>query len=151
MTPPVITTLIKLRFYGRASWCALWVLGLIFISTFVVAVLIMCVFSWWRHQMETVSALLVLCEGNPLVTGGFPSQRPVTERFNIFVDLYLKKRLIKQSARRWFETLPRQSLTSVLQLPLSYWMPRSCNTGPWYTETRMYIIGGYGIDPIRPG
>ena len=27
---------------------------------------------WWRHQMETFSALLVLREGNPSVTGGFP-------------------------------------------------------------------------------
>ena len=30
--------------------------------------------SWWSHQMETFSALLVLCEGNPPVTVGFPSQ-----------------------------------------------------------------------------
>ena len=28
--------------------------------------------TWWRHQMETFSALLALCEGNPPVTGGFP-------------------------------------------------------------------------------
>ena len=33
---------------------------------------------WWYHQMETFSALLALCEGNPLVTSGFPSQRLVT-------------------------------------------------------------------------
>ena len=25
-------------------------------------------YSWWRHQMETFSALLALCEGNPPVT-----------------------------------------------------------------------------------
>ena len=31
--------------------------------------------SWWRHGMETLSALLALCEGNPLVTGGFPSHK----------------------------------------------------------------------------
>ena len=29
---------------------------------------------WWRHQMETFSALLALCEGNSPVTGEFPSQ-----------------------------------------------------------------------------
>ena len=28
----------------------------------------------WRHDMETLSSLLAPCEGNPLVTGGFPSQ-----------------------------------------------------------------------------
>ena len=33
---------------------------------------------WWRHQMETFSALLAICAGNSPVTGGFPAQRPVT-------------------------------------------------------------------------
>ena len=28
--------------------------------------------SWWRHQMETFSALLVLCARNSRVTGEFP-------------------------------------------------------------------------------
>ena len=46
---------------------------------------------WWRHQMETFSALLALCEGNPPVTGGFPSQGPVTRGFDVFFDLLLKK------------------------------------------------------------
>ena len=27
---------------------------------------------WWRHQMETFSALLAICEGNLPVTGRFP-------------------------------------------------------------------------------
>ena len=63
--------------------------------------------TWWRHQMETISALLALWEGNPTVTGGFPSQRPVTRSFNVFFDLRLNKRLSKQSRRRWFETLWR--------------------------------------------
>ena len=31
--------------------------------------------SWWHRGMEMISALLALCEGNPLVAGGFPSQR----------------------------------------------------------------------------
>ena len=33
--------------------------------------------AWWCHQMETLSALLALCEGNPLITGGFTLKRPV--------------------------------------------------------------------------
>ena len=32
------------------------------------------VWAWWRHQMETFSTLLVLCERNLQVTGGFPSK-----------------------------------------------------------------------------
>ena len=60
-------------------------------------------FSWWRHQMETFSALLALCAGNSPVNGEFPSQRPVTRSFDVFFDLRLK-RLSKQSRRLWFET-----------------------------------------------
>ena len=29
--------------------------------------------AWWRHQMETFSALLALCAGNSPVTGEFPA------------------------------------------------------------------------------
>ena len=48
--------------------------------------------SWWRHQMETSSALLALCAGNSPVAGEFPSQRPVTRSFGVFFDLRLNKR-----------------------------------------------------------
>ena len=48
-----------------------------------------------------------LCERNPLVTGGFPSQRPVTRSFNVFFDLRRNKRFSKQPKRRWFETPSR--------------------------------------------
>ena len=40
--------------------------------------------SWWRHPMETFSALLALCVGNSPVTGEFPSKRPVTRSFDVF-------------------------------------------------------------------
>ena len=63
--------------------------------------------SWWRHQMETCSALLALCEGNPSVLGGFQSQRQVTRSFDVFFDLRMNKRLSKQSIRWWFETRSR--------------------------------------------
>ena len=52
--------------------------------------------SWWRHQMETFSALLAICAGNSPVTGEFPTQRPVTRSFDVFFDLRLNKRLGKQ-------------------------------------------------------
>ena len=43
-------------------------------------------FPWWRHQMETFSALLAKC-------------------FDVFFDLCLNKRLRKQSWGWWFQTL----------------------------------------------
>ena len=66
--------------------------------------------SWRRQQIETLSALLALCEGNSLVTGVFPPQRPVTRRFDVFFDLCLNKRLSKHSWRWWFGTLSRSLL-----------------------------------------
>ena len=60
--------------------------------------------TWWRHQMETLPALLALCAGNSPVTNKFPSQRPVTRSFDVFFDLRLNKWLSKQSWGWWFET-----------------------------------------------
>ena len=62
--------------------------------------------SWWRHQMETFSALLTLCAGNSPVTGEFPVQRSVTRGFDVFFDLRLDRQLSKQWRRWWYETLP---------------------------------------------
>ena len=64
---------------------------------------------WWRHQMETSSALLAICAGNSPVNGEFPSQRPVTRSLDVFFYLRLNKRLSKQSWGWWFET-PSRSL-----------------------------------------
>ena len=44
--------------------------------------------------MKTFSAFMALCEGNPPVTGGFPSQRPM--RWELWVSLICVKRLSKQ-------------------------------------------------------
>ena len=51
--------------------------------------------SLWCHQMETFSALLALCEGNPPVTGWFPSQSSGTISFDVSFDLRLNKHLNK--------------------------------------------------------
>ena len=75
--------------------------------------------AWWRHQMETFSALLAICAGNSSVPGEFPAQRPVTRNFDVFFDLRLNKRLSKQPRGWWFET-PSWSL----------W--RQCNGSAWW-------------------
>ena len=46
--------------------------------------------AWWRHQIETFSALLALCAGNSPVTGEFPSQRPVTRSFDVLICAWIK-------------------------------------------------------------
>ena len=63
----------------------------------------------YKHVDVIKWRLLALCEWNPPITGGFPSQRPVTRSFAVSFDLHMNKRLSKQSTRRWFET-PSRSL-----------------------------------------
>ena len=41
------------------------------------------VVPWRRHQLETFNALLAIGSGNSLVTGEFPTQRPVTRSFSL--------------------------------------------------------------------
>ena len=63
--------------------------------------------TWWRHQMETFSAILAIFAGNSPVLGEIPAQRPVTRSLDVFFDLRLNKRLSKQSWGWWFETPSR--------------------------------------------
>ena len=89
--------------------------------------------SWWRHQMETFSALLAICAGSSPVTGEFPAQRPVTRSFDVFFDLRPNKRLSEQSRGWWFET-PSCKL----------W--RHCNVKdiPYLT-----LSGGFGVPNVN--
>ena len=102
--------------------------------------------------MEPFSALLALCVGNSPVTCEFPSQRPVTQGFDVFFHLGLNKQLSKQSWGRWFET-PTRSL----------WRNCNENNGPsilhnqchgcWWSDDagRMSsVIRSYAIGRIDP-
>ena len=55
--------------------------------------------TWWRHQMETFSALLALCAGNSSFTGEFPTQRPATRSFEVSFDVRLNQHLSNQWRR----------------------------------------------------
>ena len=41
--------------------------------------------AWWRHQMDTFSVLLAICAGNSPVTSVFPTPKPVTRSFDVFI------------------------------------------------------------------
>ena len=58
---------------------------------------------WWHHQMEIFTTLLAICAENSPVTSEFPTQRPVTQSFDVFFDLSLNERLSKQSWGWWFQ------------------------------------------------
>ena len=74
------------------------------------------------------------------MTGGFPSQKPVTQSFDVFFDLRLNKRLSKQSRCQWFETPSRSLCRHCNQYPAcqhTLWRRvRLCNgwwRHQWYT------------------
>ena len=69
---------------------------------------------WWRHQMETYSALWAIYAGNSPTT----AQRPVTRSFVVFFDLRLIKWLSKHSRCWWFE-MPSHPLWSRCNGPRS--------------------------------
>ena len=82
-------------FLGNAN-CSGVLIGQKRCVTFVPTTISPVLYLWWRHQMETISALLAICAGNSPVTGEFPAQRPVTRSFDVFFDLRLTKWLSKQ-------------------------------------------------------
>ena len=51
--------------------------------------------------------LMALDDGNPLVTGGFPLQRPLTRSFDVIYVMPLCKRLSNRPRRQWYETPSR--------------------------------------------
>ena len=78
--------------------------------------------TWWRHQMETFSALLALCAGISPVTDVFPAHRPVTRSF----DVRLNIRLSKQSWGQWFETPSRPLWRHCNDIDCSEWWYPLC-------------------------
>ena len=60
--------------------------------------------SGMMTSSNNFSSLLSLCEGNPPVIDGFPSQRQMTRSFDVSFDLRLNKQLSKRSRGWWFET-----------------------------------------------
>ena len=53
--------------------------------------------------------------------GEFPSQRPVTQSFDVFFDLCLNKGLGKQPRHRWFET-PSRPLWRQFNVVMQIWL-----------------------------
>ena len=101
--------------------------------------------TWWRHQIKTFSALLAHCEGNPPVTGGFLSQRPMTRSFDGFFDMRLNKRLRKHSRSRCFETPSRRTGDKTL----SELMMTECTDAYMCTcNARSRLIHSYKLYPL---
>ena len=78
--------------------------------------------TWWRHQMETFSALLELCMVNPSDTGGFSHPNKANDaEVSCFYDVQLNKRMSKQLGCWWFETPWRSSWGHCSEFDNIYW------------------------------
>ena len=67
--------------------------------------------KWWRHGMETLYALLALCEGNPSYSPSYyPHNGPVMQKFDVFFGVRLNKSLNKLSIFQQLRTMPNLRL-----------------------------------------
>ena len=104
----------------------------------------------YYDQMETFSTSLALCEGNPSVTDGFSSKRPVRRGFDVFFYLGLNKWLSKHSRRRWFETPSRSFWRYCNEL---FWSHGTHYDRTWYylsEGNRMITVGSPHKVPVMP-
>ena len=113
--------------------------------------------SWWRHQMETFSALLAIGAGNSTVPGELPAQRPVTRSFDVLFDLRPNKRLSKHSWGWWFETLSRSLCRHCNDFTKLIWYnavarnpihpsPAPLIDARWYWTSQRYMFGDIGTN-----
>ena len=103
--------------------------------------------TWWRHQMETFSALLANYVENSPVISEFSAQRQVTRSFDVFLDLRLKKRLSKQSWCWRFETLARPLLRH-FNLWINYLIHQHMNELLYFKKLH-YTSGYYMFHQLR--
>ena len=74
-----------------------------------------------RHGMEALSKLLALCEGNPVVTGGFALRSASNAELRLFLCHQLWQLLNKQLIGWWFETHQRSCYDTVMTRYPSKW------------------------------
>ena len=76
--------------------------------------------------METFPALLAICAGNSLVTGEFPSQRPMTWSFDVFFAEFVKG--------------CSEDLADVITLAFNYMIEQREFPGPWALGQRTPVF-----------
>ena len=124
---------LSMRYQGIYCWCLLWQTTRFYGPCNNPK-------TWWRHQMETFSALLALCAGNSPV----PSQRPVTRSFDVLFDLRMNKRSNKQSwgchRAHYDVTLMNPGKRSLGYLIRAYQLSENMSAVPYYDRP-------FGIGP----
>ena len=99
--------------------------------------------TWWRHQMETFSALLAICARNSPGTGEFPAQWPVTRSFDVSLIGALNKRSSKQWWGWWFETPSRSLWRHCNVTARDIWAP-----GFLGAESQVVVLSNFSYWPV---
>ena len=86
--------------------------------------------KWWRHDMETFSALLALCGGIYRWPMDFPLRRPVTWSFNVSL-VYARKTDEQRVKSPWFETLRNSCHATVIRIRLHSHRLHNAKYIPW--------------------
>ena len=96
--------------------------------------------SWWRHHMEKLPTILALWEGNPPVTGGFPSQKASSVELGYCLwstpEHMVEK---KQWKCRWFETPWRSCDVTVMVIEVVYAPVSSLAMVRWAARLAVYV------------
>ena len=95
---------------------------------------------WWRHDMETPYTLLILCQRNPQMVGGFSSQRLSNEELWCFNWFWTN---IEQTNFRCFETLRISSGGAVMSDQGSSFVLFCCGLEPlghWQWCNRDHMV-----------
>ena len=101
---------------AREPWFWLWLtIGIVWHNAMVTPV------TWWRHQMETFSALLAICAGDSPVPGEFPAQRLVMRSFDVFFDLQLAYIYLCFWLPRCFAGVNKIKVTVIEQQTWCHW------------------------------
>ena len=82
----------------------------------------------WHYQMETFFALLALCEGNLPVTGGLPSQRPMTRSFDF---LFVPQHAVEQTMETLVIQCVHYDVTVMGLCTHSHWRRQACFCPDW--------------------
>ena len=97
-----------------------------------------------RHSVMTSSNGNIFRATGPLcgVHGEFPAQRPVTQSFDVCIDMHTNKRLSKQSWGWWFET-PSRPLWRHCNVTILLSSATSISVVKWFCNAAQSAVTSY--------
>ena len=98
--------------------------------------------------METLSALLAICARDSPVIGEFPSQRPETRSFDVFLDLRPNKRVNNREAGDLRRHRAHHDVTAMMMK--TKWSMKHCKWNEMWAFSEGDIEDYWGVTKGRP-